>query len=230
MIFFNEDEDKLDSENEVYEEPISDRFPKIEELDVIIDKLYNVSNSYFSSTIINKQYNKDELRNIINESYKNKDGWVELIIQAEYIIGLFENQFSFKDELDNFDLIFIYVLYTKSTEGLLADFVKKIHMKKNILFTYIFKHNKKHTISFLDQNWRKGLTIIDYENILYSFLVKQNYEETKIEDLRIRIKTLLRDDRNRYIHLDKLEGFENLKNKYIEDIYTLVLILLSMLQ
>lgn len=192
---------------------------------VVNSLFYDISDSFYYSKYANLSIN--DISERLNELNQNKYyDWLYTLSLSKYLLDYYEiNIYYHFDNDSNVDWTFIYVLLTKSLENLIANFIEYKLTEKNDKFQYSYiKFGQRHVLDLRNPRWREGLSIGDLRFILEDLLTN---EVEGILDLSLRIKSLLQQDRNKYLHHNTLKGFNNLKNIYFARIFELVYLLIS---
>lgn len=190
-------------------------------LNKIYKKLFTV---YSSSTYFNKNvFTEPEIIEYINLLNKSKlYNWTYNLALAEYLHDYYGiNKTVLFNNQTNIDWTFIYVLLTKSMENLLANLLEYFSYKSQIInFSVRDRTIKKK--SFSNPKWREGLTINNLMDIYESYFESIFNPDDSIGLFKINIRSLVQNDRNRYLHHNKLDSFNMLTNKYFDNIYRLI--------
>lgn len=197
-------------------------------LSVVKSLFQDVSESFYYAKYdrLSKSAIMDNI-NILNEN-KYYD-WLYTLSLSKYLLDYYEVNIDKHFENDaNIDWTFIYVLLTKSLENLIANFIEYMLLKDSNVLSYAYnKFGKKQVLDLNNPRWREGLTIGDLRLILET-LLGDNIDG--IVDLSFRIRSLLQEDRNKYLHHNALKGFNNLKNIYFSRIFELVYMIISKIE
>ncbi len=194
-------------------------------IDIINYLYFEISSSTFYSNF--KKLSRVEIEDRMEKLKTNKlYDWTYTLGLSKYLLDYYEiNQENLFKDKTSIDWTFIYVLLTKSLENLIANLIEyKTSLNNDSNTLMIKKNNQFKSINLKVDRWREGLTINDFRYIL-----ERNFNTNNVHynDLSNRIKVLLQDDRNKYLHHNSLIGFNNLKNIYFVKIFELIYYVLT---
>lgn len=219
-----EDEENIEKDSENIS--VVTTFDYLEsKIDVINYLYFDISKSNYYSNL--KRLNRIELEEKIDRLNTNKlYDWTYTLGLSKYLLDYYEvNQEKLFSDKSSIDWTFIYVLLTKSLENLIASFIEyKVKVEEKKSYLKIKKYNQLITLNFNNERWREGLTINDFRYIVEKYLSNNGF---KFSNLSNKIKVLLQDDRNKYLHHNSLIGFNNLKNVYFIKIFELIYFVLT---
>jgi hypothetical protein len=188
---------------------------------VIIEKLSEISASKFYRDKY-KPLTVDQIKQNIKLLFNQEYDWFKLMVQAEYFLDKTQES----DE-KIYDWSFIYILYAKAIENLLANLIE-LSFKNNNIY-YINKKNPPHRVDIRLSSWRTAFNLKELQTII-KYDVASLYDklnDTGLFDRRIRY--LFKLDRNKFLHKEILFDYEQLVLMHRENIYQLIYLILSVL-
>lgn len=167
-----------------------------------------------------KPLSADEIEKKINVLYNKDYDWIKLLMQAEHLI----NDYHGKSH-EVYDWSFIYILYAKAIENLIANFIE-ISLKNNKQY-HISKKNPPHRIDIRHSNWRVNFTMKELQNVISDEIAPFYKGFNDIGLFNRRIGYLFKLDRNKFLHKEILQERDQLVHMHKDSIYQLVYIIIS---
>jgi hypothetical protein len=196
--------------------------------EVVMNRLMRISNSSYSKHRISNM-TVDTMKKAIDTLTLEHYDWLRLLKQAEFLLGHFRDFGDPHNGIGDFDWTFVYVCLAKAYEMLLANFIDHMVIKHSLKksFELNLKYGKTKKVYIKGNSWRSNISLGVLRAIIDDHISPNLGRKKDLVLFNKRLVTLVRNDRNRYLHNRLISSYYELHRVLIDRVYEAICMVLG---